>query len=80
MLKFHFRSDKRVVLLAIFVVVVVENDVNRCDRQLLAGGAKAVVDVETKTITAIVASSMRLDKFWIVIMMYFLQDSTGLYG
>ena len=59
------------MLLAISVVVVVENDVDRCDIRLLAGGAKAVVDVETRTITAIAASSMRLDKFWIVIMIVF---------
>ena len=72
-LKFHFRSNKRVLLLTPVIVVVVvvaavgavEND------KLVAGGAKAVVVVETRTITARVTSSMRLEMFWIVIIVFF---------
>lgn len=59
------------IVVVLVVVIVVESDVDRCDIKLLAGGAKAVVDAEIRTITAIVASSMRLDKFWMVIMLYF---------
>ena len=68
-LKFHFRSDNRVLLsptIGVVVAVVVEKgvDVDRCSvADLPAGGAKAV-EVEASATTARIASSTRLEKFW----------------
>jgi len=53
------------VVVVVAAVGAVEND------KLVAGGAKAVVVVETRTITARVTSSMRLEIFWIVIIVFF---------
>jgi len=51
-------------------VVVVVAAVGAAENDKLVAGAKAVV-VETRTITARVTSSMRLEIFWIVIIVFF---------
>jgi len=52
-------------------VVVVVAAVGAAENDKLVAGAKAVVVVETRTITARVTSSMRLEIFWIVIIVFF---------
>ena len=67
-LKFHFRSDNWVLLSPTIGVDDVVENVDLCTvADLAAGGAKAVV-VEASTTTATIASSTRLEKFWIAIV------------